>query len=131
MPCYKTMDHYISRLLIWGLLLTILLFFMGCATIAPPIFAGAGGALGSIAGPEGAALGALGGASAGQMLFPSDTTPPPPEGILDLLSRLADKAFWIFILFGIIWLVSLFAPPPQLWFKSILKRVFKRGASNE
>ena len=97
--------------------------------------AAGGAAIGSLAGPGGAALGgatgALGGSIIAESFTQQEVTPivtptgeiimPQPETGWGLLGKLID-AFPMLIFWGVlIWLLSLFAPSPLDWLKRRIK----------
>ena len=89
-----------------------------CSTLAPIAGAGTGAAVGSLFGPGGAALGGAAGAAGGELVYPPEQiAAPPPETIWGLLSKLIDQAAWLAIVAGLLYVVTLFAPPPKEWFK--------------
>jgi len=91
--------------------------FCSCSTLAPITGAGAGAAVGSLFGPGGAALGGAAGAAGGELVYPPEVEAVPPDTIWGLLSKLIDQAAWLAIVVGILYLITLFAPPPKEWFK--------------
>jgi len=96
-------------------LLGTMLCCLSCSSLAPIVGASGGAALGSLAGPGGAALGGAAGAAAGEMAYPADA--PPPDTVWGLLAKLLDQAVWLAILIAVVYLLTLFAPPPKEWLK--------------
>ena len=88
---------------------------LSCSSLAPIVGASGGAAIGSLAGPGGAALGGALGAAAGEIAYPADA--PPPDTVWGLLAKLLDQAVWLAILIGVVYILTLFAPPPKEWFK--------------
>jgi len=101
----------------WSMLM-LLPLLVGCATLMRLAGTSGGAAVGSLAGPGGAAVGAAVGLLAVEATSPSAEELPPPDTVWGLLSELIDKAGWLAFLIALLWLLTWIAPSP----KELLKR---------
>ena len=90
-----------------------------CTVLMPPLMGGLGAGAGSaVAGHGGAIVGGTAGAATGRVLFPPEEPPAPPDDVWGILSLIIDKAFWLVLIVGAIWLIAFYSPSPsKLWEK--------------
>lgn len=90
----------------------------GCAALSRLGSTAGGAALGSLAGPGGAAVGAAGGLLVADSMLPAPEASAAPETVWGLASKLLDQLGYFIFLFALIWLLTWLAPSPL----ALLKR---------
>ena len=94
-----------------------------CAALAKLGGVTLGAGAGSLAGPGGAAAGAAGGLFIAEATFPTtEQSPPPPETLWGLLSKIIDQGAWLVFVFSVLWFLTWFAPSPLSLLKTLVKR---------
>ena len=95
-----------------------------CTVLMPPLMGGLGaGAGAAVAGPGGAIVGGTAGAATAQALFPPEEPPAPPDDVWGILSLIIDKAFWLVLIVGVIWLIAFYSPSPTKLWEKIQRRI--------
>jgi len=97
-----------------------------CAGLARLGGVAGGAALGSLAGPGGAAVGAAGGLYVADASLPA-SPPAPPETIWGLLAMVIDQAAWLAFVIALLWALAWVAPSPKELFRRLSARI-KGGA---
>lgn len=115
--------------IIWTVALILCLLGASCTLASTVGGAGAGAGLGSLVSPEVAILSAAAGAALGYAAAPPDESLTIPDGTpltvinespdsaWGLLGKIVEVAPGLLLAFALVWIISLFAPPPTRWFK--------------
>ena len=118
--------------IIWTVALVLTLLGASCTLASTVTGAGAGAGLGALISPEVAVLTAATGAALGYAAAPPEETLEIPEGTVTVINESPDSAWGLLgkivevspgliLAAALLWLISLFAPPPNEWLRKLRK----------